>query len=122
MENEINITPVLWTYYERKEGDTPGYPVKICVTHRRKRKYFPVLYNGKNLYLTTPDFEHVTTTPEKKLRGNNRTIRKAIDNKKADVRKKIENIKPFRIQQLSDLNTGFLSAFLEYTNRIKANG
>ena len=45
----VNISPVIFAHHRRKDGT---YPVKICVTFRRGRKYLPTTIYCRQADLT----------------------------------------------------------------------
>lgn len=77
-EGEVSIVSLLWTYSANNEGK---HPVKMRVTFQRKQVYYAVLDASKEkLFLSADQYELITDTPLKDLRGKNRERREAIDN------------------------------------------
>lgn len=76
-EGEILPAYILWTYSSNAGG---LHPVKIRITHQRKREYYPVfLPDREKLFLSQADFLRITSTPLSKLRGEFRAIRQVMD-------------------------------------------
>jgi integrase/recombinase XerD len=130
-EGEVSKDSILWLYSQNNEGK---HPVKIRVTYQRKRKYYPVIdSNNEKLFLSQKDFDAITESPLKKLRGENRRLRELIDCSKETINQFINEAtanrkKPFifsefeRLYLGSDSNRNFLHFFKKHIEKLDRKG
>jgi hypothetical protein len=73
-KSAITVEPLLWIWSTNSDG---AYPIKVRVTYRRKRKYYPVKHEFKNLFLSPADWNEVQNHSIK-LKGKNKSFRSII--------------------------------------------
>ncbi len=131
MEGGLLPDYILWTWSENKEG---LHPVKIRVTHQRKRQYYSVFHpNGEKLFMSAREFEKISSTPLPKLRGENRILRNLIDSAVEDAKEAIEEAtnkgkSPFSFPLFEkkylgeDASRNFLAFFKAHIDRLGRKG
>lgn len=88
-EGEILTSYILWSHSENKEG---LHPVKLRVTHQRRRKYYSILKpDGEKLFLSKNDFGKIVETPLPKLRGEGRQLRGVLDERVQEAKAAIQD-------------------------------
>ncbi len=88
LEGEVIPQYILWDYTANEEGK---HPVKLRVTHQRKQKYYPIIHDGKKLFMDGEHYEKITETKLEELRGKNRRLR--VDVLEASITKANNAIK-----------------------------
>lgn len=123
-----------WTLINKEQ-----HPVKLCVYYyansgnKKKpiRKYYPVINEGKKLFLTPLDWDNVQDR-KYKAKGKIFKIRETIDSVKIQAEAAIENVlkgkrgftfKAFEKEFLvADLKEDFLAFFEQHIQTIRAEG
>jgi integrase len=130
-EGEVLADYILWPWSANEEGK---HPVRIRVTHQRKRKYYPVLnLDREKVFLTQKEFDFFTSTALARLRKENRSMREvldgAVDSAKAAIKEATLNgKKPFSIGEFerkylgADANHNFLSYFKSHIEKLARKG
>ncbi|CAN5397033.1 hypothetical protein BH09BAC3_BH09BAC3_38150 [soil metagenome] len=108
--------PFLWTWSTSSDEN----PVKIRVTHNRKRKYYPVKFKGKNLFLSPQNWDNVQDH-SLRLRGEMKEIRTVVTTATSLAESAIvlssQNGRPFTFEKFEkeyygyESSRGFLKLF-----------
>jgi site-specific recombinase XerD len=77
---------MIWQYSTNSDG---LHPVKLRVNHKRRRKYYPILIDGKTLFLEKEFYHDIISAPLKDLRREKRKLREAIDDAKSRAKNAI---------------------------------
>lgn len=130
-EGEVLPDYILWTYSKNYEGK---HPVKLRITHQRKREYFQILTSDRQkVFLTQEEFDFVTKTAKPKLRKDNRALREVLDGSVDAAKESIKEVtlngkKPFSIVEFKkkflgeDANKNFLTFFKNHIEKLEKNG
>lgn len=124
-KNNITSEPLLWEWSQNSDGENP---VKIRITYKRKRKYYSVKFNGKNLFASKEKWVQVQDHSIR-LRGLMKEMRlaviEAIRGAESAVALTIRNNRPFTFDRFEkeylsqDSELGFLGLFESHINSIK---
>lgn len=127
-KSSASSSAVLWQWSQNNDGQ---HPAKICITFNRKRKYYPLLHEGKKLFLLESDWNTIQNR-SKKVRGDNYKIRETIDKVSAQATRAISGItkggRPFTWQAfereflVTNSGDNFLAFFEKHIDTIKADG
>lgn len=126
-ESQTTIRAIQWTWSETKGKK---HPIKLVVTHQRQKRYYPIQFEGVNIYLTLRDW-HSIKGEDKHPRGTLRKIKEAIETARAaatTARKQAtanENIpftfERFEAEYLSQRSSsGFLAIFRNHLETLKS--
>lgn len=118
------VEAVLKRGHVNKDGK---HPVKIRVTYDRVQKFYPVLVDGKPLYMSVADFDGRKKSRRAEIRALSDQIDR-VERSAALARDKITHGRPFTWERfeseflLDESGKGFLSAFAEHLESIRAEG
>lgn len=130
-EGGVLVDCILWPWSENSEGK---HPIKIRVTHQRKRKYYPVLTpERQKVLLSQKDFDFLTSTAKAKLRKDNRVMREVLDASVDSAKEAIKEAtlggkKPFSIGEFerkylgTDAYRNFLGYFKSHIDKLGKKG
>jgi integrase/recombinase XerD len=118
----------LWRWSTNESG---RHPVKIRITYNRKRKYYPVQVDGKNLFLTNEDWDEIQDHTQR-LWGEKKhirvTISSALSNAETAGRTTTANGRPFTFDKFEseffsqESRKGFLGIFETHLQEIYREG
>lgn len=130
-EGSIYPTPILWSHSQNSKGQ---HPVKLRVTFQRQTRYYQV-YNAdrSKLFLTRENYQYLTCSDRRNLRGKDKVLREYIDSIAIKAKESIETITykghlPFDFTQFEKAYLGevsneyFLAYFEQYLNQLIING
>jgi integrase/recombinase XerD len=127
-KNTVLCELFLWRWSTNESGK---HPVKIRVTYHRKRKYYPVQVDGKNLFLTKDDWDEIQDHTQR-LWGEKKSIRvsitSAVSNAEAAGRMSTLHGRPFTFDKFEneffskESSKGFLGIFETHLQDIYREG
>ena len=126
MEKKLEPKSILWRHSPNKAG---LHPVKIKLTYSRKTKYYPIQFEGKNIFLSPAQWEDITG---KSVRKERKRLSDAIKDAEAKARDTIQlitsNKRVFTFDRFEKeylLNTsskGFINFFRDYLAEMQREG
>jgi integrase/recombinase XerD len=120
-----SCSAVLWKWTPNKNNE---FPVRLCVTFKKKRKYYPIAYNGEKLAVLEPDWNVINSA--KAIRDERkREIRDLIVKYRNQVKTAIDrttkNNRPFTWERFeseflsNESGKGYLSVFYDHLESIR---
>ncbi|HRJ28572.1 MAG TPA: site-specific integrase [Cyclobacteriaceae bacterium] len=120
--------PILWQWSENNEGK---HPVKMRITFDRKRNYYPIQVEGKNLFLSESEWEELQDLKQK-VRGDKKKTREAIAEALtlalSAIEKATSNNRPFTFERFEmefltqETKKGFLALFRKHLKDVQNEG
>jgi integrase/recombinase XerD len=106
-KEQLLIEPFLYSAYESSKMKGK-FPVKIRVTHTRKRKYFPVKHDDLNLFLSPQLFKKINDAPlgGKGLKPEEKRIFSSINKAYTDADTIAASIEPFNLDEFKNKYEG----------------
>lgn len=127
-KSSVHCEAILWPWYSTPTGK---HPIKIRVTHNRKRKYFSVKVNNTNLFLDPKEWEEIQDH-SRPLRGDKKQSRAAVISQLANAEQCAQSVtqhgKPFTFDRFEnvfltkDTGTGFIKICEEHLRGIFKEG
>ncbi|MBL7851208.1 MAG: site-specific integrase [Cyclobacteriaceae bacterium] len=125
-ESQTTVRAIQWTWSKIKGQK---HPIKLVVTHQRQKKYYPIKFEGDNLFLTAKEWESIDGE-KKNPRGRLRKIKEAIDTAKTSAtaaRNQVTaNNVPFTFErfdleyEVQESKSGFLVTFEKHLEALKS--
>lgn len=116
---------ILWQWSANNEGK---HPIKIRMTYNRERRYYPIDYEGKKLFLTASEWEEIQDR-KISVRNKKKEIRECVDAMTTQASQAIEkttnNDRPFTWERfedeflVNDSSKGLLSLFDDHLEVLK---
>ena len=112
----ITTDPLLWIWSKNSSG---ANPIKIRISFKRKRKYYSIKYEGKNLFLSQYEWDEIQNHSIK-LRGEKKNVRLAVfgtvSNAETAITQAVKNNRPFTFERFEK---EFLNQESEMCSRLK---
>lgn len=119
--HEVSIEPILWIYTLNKQG---FHPVKLRVTFQRRRRYYPVQYKSRNLFLSKADWNAVSAKPKGELARVKAGVQEVVFKANSAVSKLSSGNRPFTFAGfeenffVKEASVDFLRQFEVYLERL----
>ncbi len=93
-KKEVTVEAVLYEHYTSKKDGT--HPVRLKVTANRASRFYPIQFEGKNIFATKPHWKDLQS---KALRGAEKKVQQSIADNEAKAREAqrtiMQNNRPF---------------------------